>query len=444
MDKYTEQEMDYKNALEYLGKIDEYKGMNLSLANPAGIIRHFPFQLNHIPFIQVAGTNGKGSTVHFLGSILRASGYKVGLFTSPHLNDVRERIKVNNREISQTDFATSIWEIKKLSDDLLQKGIITDTPTYFEYTFLASLYYFYQEKVNIAILEVGLGGRLDATSIITPILSVITGISHDHTAILGRHLKDIATEKAGIIKKNVPIVCGCNVHSIAHAAIKKKARELNAPFYNVIDSHNKLAITERDIGYHCSYITGKNAGTYHYQFDVHMNGKHQAYNAAAAIKAIQILETIDFTITPKAIQEGIKKTHVPARIEIIKMPMQTVILDVSHNVESIKSLSDFLEQKKKRRLTLIFGVLADKNYRPMVKSLFPFVENVIITEPISRRALPAEKLAGLFSKYGLNNVLVQRDIKKALEAAQKWPVDILVTGSFYLVGELRQMIIHGG
>ena len=454
--------MDYKNALEYLGKIDEYRGMNLSLANPTGIIRHFSFQLNHIHFIQVAGTNGKGSTAHFLASILQASGYKVGLFTSPHLHDIRERIKVNNQEISETDFAACICEIKKLSEYLLQKGIIKETPTYFEYTFLVSLYYFYQEKVDVVILEAGLGGRLDATSVITPILSVITGISHDHTAILGQHIKDIALEKAGIIKKNVPIVCGCNVHSIAHAIIKKKASELNAPFYNAIDSHNRLAVTELDLGYRCHYIVEnivekiarKNAGSCHYSFDVHMNGRHQTQNAAAAVKTIQILETMGIAITSKAIQEGIKNTHVPARIEIIETQMQTssnvkpgkmtVILDVSHNVESIKRLSDFLKQKKKQRLTLIFGVLADKNYRQMAKILLPFVEKVIITEPISQRALPAEKLASLFHKWGLNNVLVHRDIKKALEAAQKWQADILVTGSFYLVGGLRHMIINGG
>lgn len=443
--------MDYQKVLEYLGRVDEYKGMNLSLANPAKIIHNFPFQLNHIPFIQVAGTNGKGSTAHFLASVLQASGHKVGLFTSPHLTDVRERIKVDNRWISETDFADCIAEVKELSEQLLQKGIITDTPTYFEYTFLAALYHFYREKVTIAILEAGLGGRLDATSTITPILSLITGISHDHTAILGQHIKDIAAEKAGIIKKGVPVVCGCNVHSAAHTVIKNKARELNASFYNVLDSKNRLSITELDTGYRCRYVTETITNPISYTFDVYMNGKHQTRNAAAAVKAVQILATKGFAVTPEAIREGIKSTQVPARIEIIESQAQTsprakmtVILDSSHNVESVKGLCDFLEQKKKRRLTLIFGVLADKNYKQMAKLLLPFIEKVIITEPVSRRALPAEKLAGLFNKWGVNDVLVQQDFKQALAAAQKWQAEILVTGSFYLVGEIRHIIMHGG
>lgn len=439
--------MDYKKTLEYLGKIDEHQHMNLSLAKTQAILGHLPFSLNSIVFIQVAGTNGKGSTAHFLASVLQASGRKVGLFTSPHLHDVRERIKVDNRLISETDFAACIGEVKELSRELLQNGVITDMPTYFEYIFLASLYHFSRELVAAAVLEVGLGGRLDATSTIIPILSVITGISHDHTAILGRRIKDIAAEKAGIIKKGVPVVCGCNVHSAAHTVIKKKARELGAPFYRVIDSQNRLIVQDLAAGYRCRYVTPKE----HHEFEVHMNGRHQPRNAAAVVKTVQILNDMGFAISPEAVRQGIKNTHVPARIEIIEKQTgnsnpgkMTVILDSSHNVESVKMLSDFLEQKKKRRLTLIFGVLEDKNYRQMTRLLLPFVENVIISEPISRRALPAEKLVSLFHKQGLKNLLVQQDLKKALDIAQKWRQEILVTGSFYLVGEMRYIIMHGG
>jgi len=442
-----EQEMDYKKTLEYLGKIDEHKNMNLSLVKTQAILRHLPFPLNSLAFIQVAGTNGKGSTAHFLASVLRASGRKVGLFTSPHLHDVRERIKVDNREISETAFTACIGVVKELSEQLVQKKIITDMPTYFEYIFLASLYHFSREQVAVAVLEVGLGGRLDATSAITPILSVITGISHDHTAILGRRIKDIAAEKAGVIKKGVPVVCGCNVHSVSHTVIKKKAAELDAPFYRVIDSQNRLTVEDLANGYRCCYVTDKES----HEFDVHMNGRHQARNAAAVVKTVRVLNELGFAISPEAVREGIKNTHVPARIEIIEKLTEnphpakiTVILDGSHNVESIKMLSAFLEQKKKRRLTLIFGVLQDKNYRQMTRLLLPFVENVIISEPISRRALPAEKLARLFNKQGLKNVLVQPDLKKALDIAQKWREEILVTGSFYLVGEMRYIIMHGG
>jgi folylpolyglutamate synthase/dihydrofolate synthase len=439
--------MDYKKTLEYLTKLDEHKTMNLSLEKVQAILSHLPFQLNSITFIQVAGTNGKGSTAHFLASVLQASGRKVGLFTSPHLHDVRERIKVDNRVIPETDFAACIGAVKELSQQLLQKEVITDMPSYFEYIFLACLYHFSREHVAAAVLEVGLGGRLDATSTITPTLSIITGISHDHTAILGRHIKDIAAEKAGIIKKGVPVVCGCNVHSVSHAVIRKKARELDAPFYPVIDSQNRLTIEDLANCYHCRYIINKD----NFEFDVYMNGRHQPRNAAAVIKAVQILNEMGFTISPESVREGIKNTHVPARIELIEKHTNNpnpinipVILDSSHNVESIKMLCDFLAQKKKDRLTLIFGVLEDKNYRQMTRLLLPFVENVIISEPLSRRALSAEKLAHLFVQKGLKNVQVQQDLKKALDIALKWQREILVTGSFYLVGEMRYIIMHGG
>ncbi|MCU0289855.1 MAG: bifunctional folylpolyglutamate synthase/dihydrofolate synthase, partial [Acidobacteria bacterium] len=434
--------MDYNEVLEYLGKIDEYKKMNLSLENPAAIICNFPFQLSHIPFIQIAGTNGKGSTAHFLASILQASGYKVGLFTSPHIHEIRERIKIDNNLISPNNFTFCISKVKELSEQLLQKGIITAWPTYFEYTLLAALYYFNLEKVQVAILEVGLGGRLDATSVITPILSVITGISHDHTVILGKYIKDIAAEKAGIIKNGIPVVCACNVHSIAHTVIKNKARELKAPFYNVIDTKNYLSLEESNDGYHCQYITETHNRNVNYIFDVHMNGEHQTRNAAVAVKAAQILETAGFTITPGSVSEGIKNTFVMGRIEILKQHESLVIIDCSHNVESIQGLCAFLEQKKIQRLTLIFGALADKNYRQMARLLIPFVEKVIITEPISSRALPAEKLAGLFNTRRVKKILVQKDLKKAVAAAYEYPNGILVTGSFYLVGEIRHIIMN--
>jgi dihydrofolate synthase/folylpolyglutamate synthase len=436
--------MDYEEVLEYL-RLVEQKGPNLELDNTRRIIEHFPFPLDNISFIQVAGTNGKGSTAYFLASILNAAGAKVGVFTSPHLHDVRERTTINNRWISKTDFSSCLWEIKELAEGLLRRGIITDTPTYFEYTFLVSLTYFCREKVDAAILEVGLGGRLDATSSITPGLSVITGISRDHTAALGDRVKDIAAEKAGIIKKGVPVVCGCRIQAISNTVIKERARALHAPFYNVIDAKNRLLVEDLDTiepagqtGYRCQYLT--EAGNY--TFDVHVNGKHQARNAAAAVKVTQLLNRMGFNIPAQAVQNGIKNTRIPARIEVV----EKVILDGGHNVESIRGLSDFLEQKRKRRLTLIFGVLKDKDYKQMARLLFPFIENVILTEPMSSRALPAEKLVPLFNNHApaKPNLLVQKDLKKALQAARKWQEEILVTGSFYLVGEMRHIIMYGG
>jgi len=197
-------------------------------------------------------------------------------------------------------------EVKKISENLLKKRIIMDMPTFFEYIFMNSLYYFLKEKVAFAILEVGLGGRLDATSTITPDVSVITGISFDHTGILGKRIKDIALEKAGIIKKGVPVVCGCSVHSIANRTIKKKAGELNAPFYNVTDSKNRLDIQDQQNGYCCQYFTESDC----YRFDVHLNGRHQARNAATAVKVVEMLNTMGVDTPKEFIYDGIK-SHSP-------------------------------------------------------------------------------------------------------------------------------------
>ncbi|MCP5103214.1 MAG: bifunctional folylpolyglutamate synthase/dihydrofolate synthase [bacterium] len=447
--------MSYQRVLGYLRKVEQ-RGIILGLQNTREILRRFPSYFDFDPgrttFIQVAGTNGKGSVAHYLTSILHSGGSKTGLFTSPHLHDIRERVTISGEWITEAQFAAAVWDIKKLSGELLEKKLIGHIPTYFEYIFLVAVYHFYREKVGAAILEVGLGGRLDATSTITPAASVITGISHDHSGTLGKRIKDIAFEKAGIIKKGVPVVCGCSVHSVSNSVIKKKARELEAPFHNVFDSKNRLEVEElpptgrNSSGYRCRYTTPGGS----YPFDVHMNGRHQPDNAAVAVKTVQVLNstnTTGFDISTDSIRIGIKSTRFPCRIEELEVDTNPpgkikIILDAGHNVESIRVLKNFLEQKRKRRLTLIFGVLADKNYKQMVRLLLPFIKNVIVTEPGSKRALPAEELIPLFR--GKEDVLVRKDYVNAFLTAKKWQEEILITGSFYLVGEMRHIIKHGG
>ncbi|NIM14740.1 MAG: hypothetical protein GTO45_22350 [Candidatus Aminicenantes bacterium] len=443
--------MDYQRALKDLKAIEQ-QGIHLGLENTRIILDHLPIDISRTPFIQVAGTNGKGSTAHFLASIFQAAGYTVGLFTSPHLQDVRERISINQRWIPGDDFATSYWTIKEISLDLLKKGLIAHMPTYFEQLFLTAIHYFSfsREVPGIIILEVGLGGRLDATSTIRPVVSVITNIARDHTVMLGTRIRDIAAEKAGIIKTGVPVVCGCKVGSIAHHVIKKTARQNHAPFFNVIDAKNHLQIRNNNNtngdSYQCTYTTESET----YTFYVHLNGPHQATNAAAAIKTLQILQNKNtISISRQSICEGIANTVIPARIEIIAATPQ-IILDGGHNVDSIAALTHFLREKKKRNLTLIFGVLADKNYRKMIMLLLPHIKNIILTEPHSKRALPATKMLKFLKRnhnpkpIPLNNhkIFIKNNLEEAYAAAQQFNRDILVTGSFYLVGAVRKMIIR--
>jgi len=430
--------MNYREVLDYLSDANEFQAMRLGLDNTRTILTHLPVDISGIPFIQVAGSNGKGSTSHFIASILQAAGYKTGLFTSPHLLDIRERIMVNKEWIHEDEFAGSFTIVKDLSEKLLKKGIIQFMPSYFEYTFLVAVHYFFTKKVDVAILEVGLGGRLDATSTITPVVSVITSISLEHTHILGRRLTEIAAEKAGIIKEGVPVVCGCKPRSVAHRVIKRIASAHHAPFFNVTDSQRLLKVEEHSSYYRCSFETPSEE----IHYDVRMNGIHQSANAAAAITAIRVL-TDAGTIRPipgDIIASGISTATIPARIENIPA-IPPVILDGSHNVESISALATYLEEKKKSNLTLIFGVLSDKNYKKMVSILLPFIDTVILTLPHSPRAVPCDRLQPIFRRKK-KSVFVIDTITEAYEFAHRLNREILITGSFYLVGVMRDLILR--
>ena len=427
--------MNYPQSLDYLSRVRE-QGAKLALENIQKIINHLPFEISDIKFIQIAGTNGKGSTSHFITSILQAADRRVGLFTSPHLQDIRERITINKKWISQQDFASALSAIQDLCTRLQKRGIIDDPPTFFEHLFLASLHHFHRRAVDFAVFEVGLGGRLDATSTIVPEVSVITNISRDHTKTLGKTIRSIAFEKAGIVKPSVPVVCGCSPRSISREVIKQVARDRGALFVDVVSNRrNELTVEEVNNHYRCFYKTPSSS----YRFDVRLHGKHQAINACTAIRAVEILKSGGIDIPHSAILAGIKNNFIPGRIEFLNTSPE-VILDGGHNVESIRALSEFLSQKGLKNLTLIFGVLRDKNYKRMIKILLPFIKRVIITEPVSTRAHPADRLVRYFQP---KPVQVKKDLQEAFAAAQGCNGNILITGSLYLVGAMRNIILGG-
>jgi len=426
--------MNFKEALSYLDFVHE-RGTKLALENIQKIIDNLPVSIDRIRFIQVAGTNGKGSTSHYLTSILKEAGYRVGMFTSPHLQSLRERITINKEWISEQDFADALMKVKSVSEELVSSGKVDEPPTYFEHMLLVSLFYFQKKEVDFAVMEVGLGGRLDATSTLCPILTIITSISFDHTKTLGKSLALIAAEKAGIIKKGVPVVSSCRTNTVANRTIRRIAEEKSAPFFNTFDKNNRITFNRVSDFYDSSYCTDKRE----YRFRVFMNGNHQVSNAATSIKAIEALETAGIDIPLPAIISGIEKNQVPGRIETFNI-RSGIILDGGHNEESIKALSDYLKEKGKKGLTLIFGVLRDKKYRKMIRYLEPFVEHIIITEPVSPRALPAEKLVRAFPE---RHISIQKNLGSALEEAFKFNREILITGSLYLAGEMRTLVTGG-
>ena len=434
--------MNYSEVPAYLNAI-ELMGINPGLKTVRTILESLPLsdRLASTAFIQVAGTNGKGSTSLFIAGALDGHNYKTGLFTSPHLNDVRERITIGKQMIWPEDFCRAVEVVKETSESLLAKGKITHMPTYFEYTFLTAMHYFCLKKVDVAVLEVGLGGRWDATSVITPDVSVITTIGRDHTRFLGTRLTEIAAEKAAIIKEGIPVVCGCGTRTTAFKVIKAAAQQNNAPFFSVIDNKNKLEIQEDDCN---SYTyTTHFPQVKEFRFGIGLNGAHQGLNAATAIKALQVFAMQrGLSLSESSLYKGLKETRVPARIETMETEPQ-VILDAGHNVQSTTALAQFLLRNKKRGMTLVFGVLADKNYRKMMRLLLPHTGRVILTRPQSKRALPPAKIVKwLPTDSSGNPVMVRERPEEAYQTARQFNKEILITGSFYLVGAVRQLIIN--
>ena len=426
--------MRYAAALEYLKEI-QGENCKLSLDNIQRIIERAPFAAGGVRYVQVGGTNGKGSTSHFIASILRGAGWRVGLFTSPHLQDVRERIQVDGKLISRDDFARAVGAVRRLATGLMAQGEIVNPPTFFETLFLASLHYFAQRRADWAVLEVGLGGRLDATSTVRPEVAVITTVSLDHQNILGRTLAEIAREKAGIARKGVPLVCGCPPRSRAIRIIRAAARARGSPLTEAFAGPRQLAVEKKNGGYFCRYrVPG-----HEYRFQVTLRGRHQAFNAAMAVAAVDALRKRGWEIPDAAVRSGIRSTFIPARIEYLggRPPL---ILDGGHNSAGIKSLVEYLREENIRGFTLLFGVLQDKQYPAMARQLAPLAADVVLSEPASERALPPERLLPFFPG---RNCRIERDCSRALAVAKKFKRIIIGCGSLYLVGGIRAAALGG-
>jgi len=373
--------------------------------------------------ILIAGTNGKGSTATITASILESAGYKVALYTSPHLVDVRERIVVNGKKIARKDFSQIIADIKEKVKNPL---------TYFELLTAAAFVYFQCQKVDIAVLEVGLGGRLDATNVCKPLVSIITNIDFDHMAYLGNTLESIAHEKAGIIKQN----------GICLTAAKQKNV---LPVLKNICSRRKAKLCR--LGSDIKIIKQKNSFfTYHGLYrklcglTIPLQGKHQLANAALAVAAIEIAGEKGFKIDDDAIRAGLKKAYLDARLEVLqKEPI--FLLDGAHNPAGISVLCRALKNDfSYKRLILVFSSLIDKDYRQMLKKIAPLVSKIILTKLKTTRAELPDNMLKILEKMGYKAIMTQnvgQAIQKAQALAEKKDL-ICATGSLYLAGEVKQ------
>ena len=411
--------------------LDEVRTLLAALGDP-----HLSFRS-----VLIAGTNGKGSTAATLASILTTSGARTGLYTSPHLERVNERIRINYSEISDDTFARLYFRVHDAAQQLVQQGRLPQHPSFFEILTAMAFLYFAEEKVDLAVLEVGMGGRLDATNVVDPLLSIITDISLDHTEWLGATLAAIAREKAGILRLGGTLI---------------RFPQLNA-------AEDELAEIIEELGVRkvCAldYLPSLVAGSAGYEYIVELNGAkikintplaggHQKRNIALAIAAaVELACEHGFHITPYQIGQGIRQTVWPGRLERIERDGIVWILDVAHNPAGAwavrYALSDVLGGREAR--TLVFSCLRDKPIAEMAQILFPMFERVILTPIHSARAASMQDLAAA-AQLTEKPFLVAESVAGAIQLASKHSSGgpIIVCGSVYLVGEVRSLLLTEG
>jgi dihydrofolate synthase/folylpolyglutamate synthase len=388
------------------------------------------------PTVHIAGTNGKGSTAAFLESILRHAGFRTGLNTSPHLEKINERLRVNGEEISDQAFAETLTHIQVLIEELLAAGKLRAHPTYFECITAMAFEYFARERVDFGIFEVGLGGRLDATNILSPLVTIITRIDFDHENFLGHSLNEIAAEKAGILKPGVPLVLAEQRPQV-HEVILARAKSLDC---TVIEPAQVFRIDRESMqnGSVRARVIEVASGKI-FEIAPSLPGRFQFQNALNAVAAARLLSNQGFQISSDAVTQGIANTIWPGRLEKLQSAPD-VYLDGAHNPGAARELATFLEQNfAGRKIWLLYAALRDKAVDEVAGQLFPHVAEVIFTAPRTSRAVSATQLAEIAGHHAAKFSVIP-DAERAFEhaLAEAAPQDaIFITGSLYLVGQLR-------
>ena len=418
----------------YLRDLQRF-GIKLGLENITTVLASFGHPQRSFPSVHVAGTNGKGSVCAMLAEILALHDLKVGLYSSPHLVRIEERIRVGGAEISSRDFCRLAHKVKLRIARLLARRELAAQPTFFEVLTLIAFLYFREKRIDIAVLEVGMGGRFDATNVVTPLLSVITSISKDHQEHLGTTIPKIAFEKAGIIKTFVPVVCGAEAPG-ALRVIREQALRLEAPFFNAFGRDHRLA-AEKKRG---RFVFGYAFGGRLFRFSPGLRGEHQGRNAAIAIAAASVLSRVWRPLEMKKIIEGIARTRWEGRLEAVsKRPL--VLLDGAHNEGGAAALAKYIGDFSGERPVLVFAMMKDKAIRRVVSILFPLAKKVILTSiPYSRVATPAD--IRRLSRPFKDKIAVEPSLQAAIRLAKTEAGPrglVLVTGSLFLVGAVKKL-----
>jgi dihydrofolate synthase/folylpolyglutamate synthase len=421
--------MNYKETIDWLYSFEKF-GIKLGLERITHICKQLGGPQKNYKIIHVGGTNGKGSVCRFLQSIFTLSGYKTGIYTSPHLQRFSERFIIDNKEISENDVVLLVEKVKPITDEMIKDD---NTPTFFEIVTAMVFQYFSDKKVDFAMIEVGLGGRYDATNIVDPAATIITNVSLEHQNRLGHKIEDIAFEKAGIIKDGIPVITGTSGKTLD--VIQKVAKEKNSGVTVVNnDSWKKIS---GEVDWQEFLINGS---LKEYNVRTSMAGKFQGENIALTLATIEYLQMNGVYITNESITEGIEKTTNPGRMEIASFE-PIILLDGAHNIAGMKSLKKTLEEDfVYERLVLVLGILSDKSVQKMLDIITPIADSIIVTKSHNKRACSPTKLKEMIGK----KEVVEKDkisdaIAYAKKVAKKQDL-ICITGSLFTIGETKDLL----
>ena len=438
----------YDEALDYLFSTTDYERMSTyrydltthDLSRMEALLTELDEPHRRMPTIHIAGTKGKGSTAFMLASIFQAAGLRVGLYVSPHLVDLRERINVDGVDISPEEFTRLLADVAR-AVGVVRPRFAEYPPTFFEIMTALGFAYFAKAAVDLAVVEVGLGGRLDATNVLTPLVSVITTVSIDHTLQLGSTLQSIAREKAGVIKTGVPVVSGPQEPE-ALTIIQQRTEELGAPlwlFGREVEVSGVRATEPLGLEFDLRTPRGCRRG-----LRLGLLGPHQAINAAVAVSAAEwSAERGDLPLPEEAVTRGLFEVRAPGRVEVIP-GKPTVVLDAAHNPASSRALAEALRfHFGSRPVVLLFGMAADKDVAGTLREILPLSRALVATTNLSPRSAKPEDIARLAKEAGCAEVFAEADVAKAFALAQQLcrPGEMLViTGSFYLAGAIRERV----
>ena len=427
--------MNYQEVTNYLYTLNMFGG-KLGLARIVRLLQLMGNPEKKFKSIIVGGTNGKGSTVAMISSILKEAGYKVGMFTKPHLSSLTERIIVDNKRIDEDSVVKIIEEIRN-KIEIMKKDLTFEHPTFFEVVVALAYRYFEQQKVDFVVLEVGMGGRLDATNVDNSLVSVITNVSLEHTKFLGDTVLKIANEKAGIIKENGILITGTENDEV-YNLFKKTCEEKKSKIYRLGQDFTFEKINS-DVSQNFNM---RGIVNNYYNLHIPLLGDHQLFNASCAIAAVESLKFHDIIVPSIAIENGLKNVKWPGRLEIVQ-EKPLVVLDCAKDPAAMRALKEAVQKKfKYKKLILVISISSDKDAHSMLSEIVPIADYVILAKhKVMNRGTNPELLAEMVDLHSKNFIIIE-DVKDAvregLSRANKKDM-ILVTGSLFTVGEAREV-----